>query len=157
MTVIENDVTFQDAPKASRKLNLKVLLLFVVLPLVVVGGGAAVLMSGILKKEPDAASLAPVFYDLPEFLVNLRGVTPQHFLKMKVALQINSKEDIARLDAEMPRVLDGFQVFLRELRPEDLEGSGAMARLKEELLRRINLTIQPPIVSDVLFKDIIVQ
>jgi flagellar FliL protein len=54
-------------------------------------------------------------------------------------------------------VIDLFQVYLRELRPTDLEGSAGIYRLKEELLRRINLEIQPHRVSDVLFKEIIVQ
>ncbi len=44
-----------------------------------------------------------------------------------------------RLEAEMPRILDGFQTFLRELRPEDLEGSQGMLNLKEELMRRLAL------------------
>ena len=61
------------------------------------------------------------------------------------------------VDEQLPRVLDGFQTYLRQLRPEDLDGSAAMLRLKEELLRRLNLAIQPPVVKDILFKEIIVQ
>jgi flagellar FliL protein len=94
---------------------------------------------------------------MPDFLVNLAGPPPQHYLKMRVALQINSKEAVPQLELLMPRVLDGFQTFLRELRPEDLEGSRGMLYLKEELLRRLNLATQEPIVTDVLFKEIIVQ
>ena len=99
----------------------------------------------------------PVFYDMPDFLVNLSGPPPQHYLKMRVALQVADKESIARLEMEMPRILDGFQTFLRELRPEDLEGSQGMLNLKEELMRRLALAMQEPIVKDVLFKEIIVQ
>jgi len=119
-------------------------------------------MSGILGGHEEEEAVAevradPVFYDLPDFLVNLSGPPPQHYLKMRVALEVKDKEAVAALELEMPRVLDGFQTFLRELRPEDLEGSQGMLYLKEELLRRLNLAMQEPVVNDVLFKEIIVQ
>jgi len=147
---------------AKRKLSGKVLILYIVLPLVVlIGAGVGVYMSGLLggeeKHEEKPVVAMPVFYELPEFLVNLSGEAPQHFLKMKVTLQINDAEAAKRLDAELPRVLDAFQVFLRELRPEDVQGSAGMLRVKEELLRRINLAIQPPLVKDILFREVIVQ
>lgn len=148
------------AVPAKRKLSGKVLVLYIIAPLVLLGGaGAGIYFSGLIGGGENAKSVAaePVFYDLPDFLVNLSGPAPQHFLKMKVSLQVTDKESVKRLDAELPRVLDGFQTFLRELRPEDLEGSAGMARVKEELLRRITLAIQPPIVSDILFKEVIVQ
>jgi flagellar FliL protein len=149
------------APK--RRLAGKVLVLYIVLPvLLLVGAGVGVYMSGLLgggeseevvaEVEPD-----PVFYDMPDFLVNLSGPPPQHYLKMRVALQVASKEAVPQLELQMPRMLDGFQTFLRELRPEDLEGSRGMLYLKEELLRRLNLATQEPLVTDVLFKEIIVQ
>ena len=57
----------------------------------------------------------------------------------------------------LPRVEDAFQVFMRELRPSDLEGSAGMFRLKEELLRRVNMTVYPAKVDAVLFKELLVQ
>ncbi|MGV8996847.1 MAG: flagellar basal body-associated FliL family protein [Parvibaculaceae bacterium] len=152
-----------DGAPAKRKLSGKVLILYIVLPLVVlIGAGVGVYMSGLLgggeEKHAEKPAVAmPVFYELPEFLVNLSGEAPQHFLKMKVTLQINDAEAAKRLDAELPRVVDAFQVFLRELRPEDVQGSAGMLRVKEELLRRINLAIQPPLVKDILFREVIVQ
>ena len=50
-----------------------------------------------------------------------------------------------------------FQVYTRELRPSDLEGSAGVYRLKEELLRRINVAIYPSKVEAVLFKEILIQ
>ena len=57
----------------------------------------------------------------------------------------------------MPRVVDGFQVYLRELRPEDFQGSAGMFLLRQELLRRVNLAARPVKVTDVLFREVIVQ
>lgn len=46
---------------------------------------------------------------------------------------------------------------MRELRPSDLDGSAGMYRLKEELLRRVNMTVYPAKVDAVLFKELLVQ
>jgi flagellar FliL protein len=167
MAAVDADISEEEAGEepapAKRRLAGKVLVLYVVLPLLLIGGaGAGVYMSGILgggEAEEEVAKVVaePVFYDMPDFLVNLSGPPPQHYLKMRVALQLADKESVPRLEAEMPRILDGFQTFLRELRPEDLEGSQGMLNLKEELMRRLALATQEPIVKDVLFKEIIVQ
>jgi flagellar FliL protein len=57
----------------------------------------------------------------------------------------------------MPRIEDTFQVYMRELRPSDLAGSAGLYRLREELLRRVNVAIHPARAEAVLFKDVIVQ
>jgi flagellar FliL protein len=57
----------------------------------------------------------------------------------------------------MPRIMDNFQVYLRELRIEDLKGSAGMYRLREELLVRVNAAAAPAKVRDVLFKEMLVQ
>ena len=46
---------------------------------------------------------------------------------------------------------------LRELRLDDLKGSAGVLRLKEELLRRVNVAAAPYKVRDVLLKEMIVQ
>ncbi len=46
---------------------------------------------------------------------------------------------------------------MRELRASDLEGSSGVYRLREELLRRVNIAVYPAKVDAVLFKDIVVQ
>jgi flagellar protein FliL len=57
----------------------------------------------------------------------------------------------------MPRVLDTFQVHLRELRAGDLEGSAGIFRLREELTRRVNHAIAPAKIRAVLFREVVVQ
>ncbi len=152
-----------DAAPARRRLAGKVLVLYIALPLLLlVGAGVGLYMSGVLgggEGEENVVEVAPapVFYDLPDFLVNLSGPPPAHYLKMRVTLEVRDEKAIERLELEMPRVLDGFQTFLRELRPEDLEGSQGMLNLKQELMRRLTLATREPLVTDVLFKEIIVQ
>ena len=98
-----------------------------------------------------------VFFDLPDFLVNLNsGGRKSNFLKLTVSLQIDKQEDTMKLQAVLPRIIDNCQIFLRELRVEDLRGSDGIYRLREELLRRIN-AVSPVKVEDVLFKEMLVQ
>ena len=98
------------------------------------------------------------FYDLPEMLVNLNtGGNATTYLKIRVSLEIEDQSIIPKLESLLPRIIDNFQVYLREVRVNDLEGSAGLYRLKEELLSRINTAIQPLIVKDVLFREMLVQ
>ena len=145
----------------------KIVLLFI-LPLLLIGGAAGLYFSGLLGGEsepaaPVAAENQPlssktVFFDLPEMLVNLNssGRRP-NFLKMRVSLELASDKDIERLRNLSPRIIDTFQVYLRELRVEDLRGSAGVYRLREELLARVNAAVRPAQVRDVLFRDMLVQ
>ncbi len=153
----------EGAPKKKRSL-VKTLIMFV-LPAVLVLGGAAYffLLSG--GEEPaeggDAhaeAAPPPVVTDMPDMLVNLIGASGERaMLKLSVALELPDQETVAKIEPIMPRVTDNFQVFLRELRVEDLSGSAGMFRLKEELVRRVNLAVAPAVVKDVLFKEMLIQ
>ena len=63
---------------------------------------------------------------------------------------------VAQIQPLMPRVMDAFQTYLRELRPTDLDGSAGLYRLKEELTRRVNAAVAPNRITAVLFKEIVV-
>jgi flagellar FliL protein len=133
-----------------------------------IGGG--LFLSGVLggsdKKEEAAAAekskkniiAKPVYYDLPEFLVNLStGTGKVSFLKMKATLELRDQQAVALVDANKPRILDAFNTYLRELRPNDLAGSAGIYRLREELVSRINGTVEEGLVKDILFSEIIIQ
>jgi len=114
------------------------------------------------KQHAEAAAAAekpPVYVDVPEVLVNLAGVPGERvqYLKVKIALEVKEEKQIEAIKPTMPRVVDIFQTYMRELRSSDLNGSVGIFRLKEELTRRVNATIQPNKVSAVLFKEIVVQ
>jgi len=160
-----------------KKFSGKKLVLFVVLPLLLAGGAAAAiyftgaldLLLGLTEpekvddmsahEEEQAAHVdVPVFYDLPPMLVNLStGGKRPSFLKISIALQLAKAEDTAAIEHVLPRIVDQFQVYLRELRPEDLKGSAGVYRLRQELLTRIAAAAFPLKAKDVLFKEILIQ
>jgi flagellar protein FliL len=98
-------------------------------------------------------------FNLPPMIVNLHDTEGQAgaFMKLTVALEVADQETMLEIQPRMAKVVDAFQVYLRELRRSDLEGSAGVYRLKEELLRRVNVAIYPTQVESILFKEILVQ
>ena len=108
----------------------------------------------------DAALAAPqtFIFNLPTMTVNLNNETDgEAFMKLTVALEVANEEMMTKIQPSMTKVIDAFQVYLRELRKSDLEGSAGIYRLKEELLRRVNVAIYPEHIESILFKEILVQ
>ncbi len=147
--------------KLSRKLMLIVGAALVLL--VGIGGGAYFFLFVGHGKAAEVAAVPrvkpPAFLDLPDVLVNLSssGSERTQYLKVKVTLELPDKAMAAQIQSVMPRLLDAFQTYLRELRPTDLDGSAGLYRLREELTRRVNAAIAPSRVNAVLFKEIVVQ
>ena len=111
-----------------------------------------------MARASRATPSPAVYYDLPEMLVNLNSSGRKtNFLKLVVSLELENEGDIAQLELVMPRIIDNFQVYLRELRIEDLRGSAGVYRLREELLARVNGAGMSVHVNDVLLKEMLVQ
>ena len=152
------------APPAKRKFSLKLILIAVggLVALGAVGGGGYYFFFGHKKEEMTAAEKVkpPVFLDMPDVLVNLSstgGSDRTQYLKVKVVLELPDQEMSAQIQPVMPRIMDTFQTYLRELRPTDLDGSAGLYRLKEELTRRVDAAIAPNKINAVLFKEIVIQ
>lgn len=98
------------------------------------------------------------FLPIPTMIVNLsseEGVP--RYLRLTVQLELKSQEDLHAVEAVIPRVIDQFQTYLRELRVKDLRGSAGIYRLQMELLWRVNQAAAPVEVKDVLFQEILIQ
>jgi flagellar FliL protein len=153
----------KEASKAAPMPKKKKMMLFgaaALVALIAAGGGAYIFLGKGAGKQAASTAKKMVFFDLPEITTNLAMVPGQErpvYLKMKVALELEDQKMVAEIQPLMPRVMDNFQIFLRELRPSDLEGSAGLYRLKEELVRRINAAIYPARVEAILFKDVLVQ
>jgi flagellar FliL protein len=161
----------EELDNGSKKSGRKKLLMIALPILLLVGGGAGVWFSGLadsLLGKDKGAEVAEghaaepehgtIYYELPQMLVNLSTSGRRtSFLKIVVSLELTTEEDKAALESALPRIIDNFQVYLRELRVEDLRGSAGLYRLREELLFRVNTAVSPARVTDVLFKEMLVQ
>jgi len=121
------------------------------------GEGAAAPAAGgapVIKEGPDGV----VFYTLPDIVVNMQTADGKStFLKLKLTFELPDQDTADELTPNLPRLQDMFQAFLRELRPEDLNGSQGTYQLRYELLRRVNLVAAPAKVNAVLIEEMLIN
>jgi flagellar FliL protein len=164
-----------DQDEGGGGLNAKKLLLFVVLPLLLIGGGVGAYFMGVFDSAPESGEHAEegtddghgsedgemptaAFVKIPDMIVNLSSTDGQpRYLRLSVQLELKNELDSAAVEQVMPRVIDQFQTYLRELRIKDLRGSAGIYRLQMELLSRVNAAAYPVEVQDVLFQEILIQ
>ncbi|WP_343228276.1 flagellar basal body-associated FliL family protein [Sphingomonas yunnanensis] len=132
--------------------------------LLVIGGGLA--LAGVwpfngtddAADHPTGQAASARYVDVPPMVVTLRSADGrQHFLKLHFVIVAADASQVGRITAGMPLILDTLQSFLRELRPEDLSGSAAVFRVKEEILVRLHEALGRDGVSEVLIQDLIEQ
>ena len=163
----EEDPENPDGAAAPKKSKKKIIIAAVLL-LVLIGGGAGAffMLAGGAKHEEEEISLdehgnpvnKAVYYTMPQFLVNLNSSgKSQVFLKATVVLEVAKATDVPFIESNLPRLVDGINTYLRELRSSDLAGSAGIQRLREEILFRVNKAITPVQINEVLFKEIVVQ
>jgi flagellar FliL protein len=151
--------------KRGLRISRKLLIIIIAAVVVLLGGGAGAyffLFAGSGDKHAGDAHLEAIpetfIFNLPTMTVNLNSEGDgEQFMKLTVALEVANEEMMVEIQPRMAKVVDAFQVYLRELRKSDLEGSAGIYRLKEELRRRVNVAIYPLEVQSILFKEILVQ
>jgi flagellar FliL protein len=164
--IVEDEEASAASPPPAKKSKKKLIIIAAAAALVVLGGGGAgyVMFSspggdahGETAKKSHGAN-AESFVDVPPIVVNLRSPDgAPRFLKIHFMLVPGAKGTSEELKAKLPLMLDAYQPFLRELRPEDLAGSAAVFRIKEEMLRRATDTLGPDQVEDILIQDLVQQ
>jgi flagellar protein FliL len=156
------DVEIEDGAVAKKGKGRLIIIVAAAIVVLLAGAGLYLFLSA--GKGADAAATeaaaAPqsFIFNLPPMTVNLNNEAEgEAFMKLTVALEVANEEMMTEIQPSMAKVVDAFQVYLRELRKSDLEGSAGIYRLKEELLRRVNIAIYPAKVESILFKEILVQ
>lgn len=158
------------APKEPNKKKL-IIIGAVVGTLLLAGGGYALLGAGSTADGHEDASAekgasegdhddegGAKFVDVPPMVINLRSADgATRFIKLHFMLVPGPKGSEERLKEQLPLLLDAYQPFLRELRTEDLAGSAAVFRIKEEMLVRAANVLGVDQVKDVLIQDLIQQ
>lgn len=169
------DATADGAAASPAKKGGRRKLLLIAVPVLLLGGGAGAWFSGVLPRLPGhgeaahgaaagekggekaEAAKAPAFMDMPDIVANLNAGRRPSFIKLKTKFELSKPEDAAALQAAMPRIVDLFQSYLREMRPEELRGTAGTYRLREELIARTNIAAHPARVLNVLFTEMLVQ
>lgn len=180
----EVEITTEDADSAAaapKKSKKKLFIIIGAVLFLLIGGGAGAYFAGVFSPKPaegeehaegdkaagehaegaEEEKVDPknvVYFTVPDMIVNLQAERSRPvFLKISLQLELAKAEDQPAVEKVMPRIVDSFQIYLRELRVDELRGSAGIYRLREELLTRVNQAVAPVKVRDLLFKDVLVQ
>lgn len=149
----------------------KLLIIIVIAVLVVASAGAGAFFLLAMKSEPEISAeqqaaaeiaaqqpLKTAYYPLDEILVDL--VSPgntSRLMRLKLNIELKRETDVPRFEQVVPRVIDDLNVFLRQLRVDDMKGSAGVFMLKENLLNRVMQAAEPVEIKDVLLQEVVIQ
>jgi flagellar FliL protein len=153
----------EEAPKKKSKLPL---LVGLVLMLALGGGGFYATWSGMIlggaAQEGGHAAETPdpfpeiAFVPVEPVMVSLGPGSSARFLKLTTQLEV-AKAYAEEVTILMPRILDVLNSYLRAVALADLENPAAMARLRAQMLRRVQIVTGEGRVRDLLVTEFIVN
>ena len=160
----EDTDTQDETPKKASRAPL---LVGAVLALLGGGGGYYATSAGMIlapseaethaKKESVPKALPDIsFVELEPLVVSISGNEALSHLRFRAHLEVPStyKSDVELLE---PRIIDVLNSYLRALRTSDIEDTSALARLRAQMLRRVQVVIGPDRVKDLLIMEFVIN
>ena len=89
------------------------------------------------------------------FVVNLSG--GKNFLKVDIALELSEKTVEKEIDEKMPKIKDTILLVLAEQTAEGISDNKGKARLKDEILKRLNSYLNTGKIENIYFTGFVVQ
>ena len=100
----------------------------------------------------------PVYADLPALLMDVRtSGGSEAYLKLDATLELADASAKPVIDADMPLIVDSFNVELWNLPLNDLKTPAAVDALRSDLKTQISLRLKPIVIKDVLFKEMTIS
>ena len=95
---------------------------------------------------------------LKEFLVNLKFENNRkNYLKVQIALMYTDKKQMLLIDSNTSKIRDVILFELRKYNAEEILVGDAMIKLKEDIIRELNIALEADIIKDVYFTDLVIQ
>jgi flagellar FliL protein len=162
MNMSTAEATEEEAPKKRSK---KPLLIGLVLALVLGGGGFYATFSGMILgggEEHADEELAPgplmgvAFVPLETIVISLAPDSGSEHLRFTAQLEVvdTAASDVTTLT---PRILDVINSYLRAIDTASIEDPHAMARLRAQMLRRIQVVTGEGRVRDLLITEFVLN
>ncbi|MEM6939011.1 MAG: flagellar basal body-associated FliL family protein [Pseudomonadota bacterium] len=152
----------EDEPKKPSKMPL---IIGLVLALVGGGGGFFATWSGMIlapnaevakekdvSEENEGPSVAYVAID--PLVISLPESAKSRHLRFRAQLEVPPGAQ-EKVDVLLPRVVDVLNSYLRALETSDLEDPSALARLRSQMLRRVQVVTGPGNVNDLLIMEFV--
>ncbi|MGY9047890.1 hypothetical protein P775_05880 [Puniceibacterium antarcticum] len=157
--------------KKEKKPSKLPLIIGVVLAVLGGGGGFFAVSSGLLfgggdhgetthAEEDPIVPSGPLpdisFVSLPQVVVSLAPGSQSKNLIFRADLEV-PKDKVADVQLIVPRMVDVLNSYLRALEPKDLEQPASLARLRAQMLRRIQLVAGEDRVRDLLVMEFVLN
>jgi flagellar FliL protein len=152
----------EDAPQKSSKLPL---ILGLVLALFGGIGGFYATWSGMILPSGDgvaqsekgtakAAGPDIAYVAVEPLVISIQGSSATRHLKFRAHLEVPAEAEI-EVSKVLPRVVDVLNSYLRALEPSDLEDPSGLARLRSQMLRRVQVVTGAGKVNDLLIMEFV--
>jgi len=159
----------QEEAKAKKGLPVN-LIIIGILALCLAGGGIFVWKAGIIsrftgkdaaKAETEEAGEASGeigdIYEMETFIVNLSGDSGNHYLKVKISLELNNKNVSLEIDKRLAQFRDSILTLLSSKTMQDVKSLEGKAQIRAEIITILNQYLKAGKVINVYFGDFIVQ
>jgi len=133
----------------------------------VLGAGAfSVLYFELLFSEPEPArdegeiskpmGLDIDFVPLDSLVVSLGPGASASHLVVTMQLEV-AKNYVSEVEFLKPRIADVLNSYLRALKPEDIEQTGSLIRLRAQMLRRLQIVVGDGRIRDLLITEFVLN
>ena len=119
--------------------------------------GTAQGTEGQAQGEGQAEEAGTQVYPLDPFIVNLADPVGNRYLKVKVALQLDSALLQAEVETKIPQIRDGFLILLSSKSLSQINTTEGKLKLRSELLHRVNQVLKKGRVTTLYFTEFVVQ
>lgn len=106
--------------------------------------------------EAKAQAVGPTVR-LADFVVHLRDTEADHYARVTFDVEVATEEDKNKVGLAVPRIRDGVIAYLADRSFDELRGSDALVRTKENLLEKIRKTLPGTNIKGLYISDIVVQ
>jgi flagellar protein FliL len=160
----------ESEPKKGLPINI---IIIGILALCLVGGGLFVWKAGLISKftggkavteEPEKAKAEGSaegeigsIYELETFIVNLSGTNGNHYLKVKVSLELSNAELTTEIEKRLPQFRDSILTLLSSKTMDDVKTLEGKAQMRAEIMTLLNQYLKKGKITNVYFGDFIVQ
>ncbi len=143
----------------------KLILIIAAAVFLISGGVMGVFFMGFLdpllgieaEVEAPPPLLEPIYYDLPEIMVDLKSTGRRtRYIKIKVIAEISETFE-PRIEELKVKIKDRFQAWLRQQTRKGLTGTEGTEMMRAGLLVILNEILAPDYAEAILFKEILLQ
>ncbi len=107
--------------------------------------------------QEEVAAFSERVLSLEPFVVNVSGEAYPRYVKLQVALELDSLAARAEAESRVAQIRDLTILLLSSKRLGDIDGFEGKALLKDDLRERVNGMLDEGKVSSVLFTEFVIQ